>query len=281
MDVLSHLPVGSDPDFDSSPASCFALDAQVSDWLASFPLDSRTVARATAADPTLNKLVHYLRSGWPRSSKHIADTEVRRFFAHRNELSLQDGVILLRCGADQLRVVVPTSLRAQVLQLLHEGHWGVVRTKQLARRHCTWKGIDGDIQRMMSRCRICAEHQSAPPRRFFSWPKATGPWQRLHVDFAGPFWNSRWLMLVDSYSNFPFVVPMSSTTATATVKILRSIFCLEVCHKRSSLITAHSFHRQSLLPSVGARVSNTSLARRFTLRRTVPRNVSCGRLKNI
>ncbi|XP_049953621.1 uncharacterized protein K02A2.6-like [Schistocerca serialis cubense] len=80
---------------------------------------------------------------------------------------------------------------------------------------------------MCSSCMACAEQQSAPPRKVFAWPKATSPWQRLHIDFAGPFWNARWLVLVDAFSNFPFVVRMSSTTSTATIQALSAIFCME------------------------------------------------------
>ena len=50
------------------------------------------------------------------------------------------------------------------------------------------------------------------------------PWKRLHVDFAGPFCGSMWLILVDAQSKWPEVIQMTSTTASRTVDVLRSLF---------------------------------------------------------
>ena len=50
------------------------------------------------------------------------------------------------------------------------------------------------------------------------WSKTTAPFQRVHVDFAGPFLGSMWLLLVDSYSKWPEIVQMNAnTTSGATI----------------------------------------------------------------
>ncbi|XP_049948874.1 uncharacterized protein K02A2.6-like [Schistocerca serialis cubense] len=203
------------------------IDSETDEVVESFPIDFRRVATATAADPVLATVLRFVATQWPLSKSRIEDPLVRRFFAHKERLFVRRGVLLLRSDNDQSRVVVPRSLQSSVLRLLHQGHWGIVRTKQLARQHCTWFGIDAAITNMCSSCPACAEQQSAPPRKVFAWPKATSPWQRLHIDFAGPFWNARWLVLVDAFSNFPFVVRMSSTTSSATIQALSAIFCIE------------------------------------------------------
>ena len=46
----------------------------------------------------------------------------------------------------------------------------------------------------------------------------------MHVDFAGPFLRSMFLLLVDAQSKWPEVVPMQSATATKTFECLRTIF---------------------------------------------------------
>ncbi|XP_049952220.1 uncharacterized protein K02A2.6-like [Schistocerca serialis cubense] len=226
-DALSRLPVAEDKAFDSSELACMFIDSETDEVVESFPIDFRRVATATAADPVLATVLRFVATQWPLSKSRIEDPLVRRFFAHKERLFVRRGVLLLRSDNDQSRVVVPRSLQSSVLRLLHQGHWGIVRTKQLARQHCTWFGIDAAITNMCSSCPACAEQQSAPPRKVFAWPKATSPWQRLHIDFAGPFWNARWLVLVDAFSNFPFVVRMSSTTSSATIQALSAIFCIE------------------------------------------------------
>nr|XP_040226826.2 uncharacterized protein K02A2.6-like [Anopheles coluzzii] len=57
-----------------------------------------------------------------------------------------------------------------------------------------------------------------------SWPEAPGPWYRIHVDYAGPLNGEWYLVIVDSFSKWPEVIPTSSTTTTATISILRNIF---------------------------------------------------------
>ena len=60
------------------------------------------------------------------------------------------------------------------------------------------------------------------PLHPWEWPAR--PWQRAHIDFAGPFAGRSWLIIVDAYSKWPEVLPMSSTSASATVTQLRNVF---------------------------------------------------------
>ena len=44
------------------------------------------------------------------------------------------------------------------------------------------------------------------------------------MDFAGPFLDKMFLILLDAHSKWPEVVPMSSTTASQTIEALQIIF---------------------------------------------------------
>ena len=54
--------------------------------------------------------------------------------------------------------------------------------------------------------------------------RPTRPWQRLHVDFASPFNGGMFLIVVDTKSKWMEVIPMSFTSASATIRALRSLF---------------------------------------------------------
>jgi hypothetical protein len=54
------------------------------------------------------------------------------------------------------------------------------------------------------------------------WPDA--PWQRVHIDFAGPFLHKMLLVVVDARTKWPEVVIMPDTTAEHTVDALQVIF---------------------------------------------------------
>ena len=53
---------------------------------------------------------------------------------------------------------------------------------------------------------------------------ASDPWSQLHLDYAGPFLNRMFLMLVDAHYKWLEVVPVSAATSTATIEKLRAIF---------------------------------------------------------
>ena len=55
----------------------------------------------------------------------------------------------------------------------------------------------------------------------WEWPS---PWERVHKDFAGPFLDRMFFVLVDAHSKWPDFVEMKTTTSTKTIEVLRSIF---------------------------------------------------------
>ena len=97
--------------------------------------------------------------------------------------------------------------------------------KQLARKYFWWPGLDKQIEETVKLCPACQESAKSPasaPTASWSWPG--GPWKRLHVDFAGPYLGKMFLVVVDAYSKFLEIVPMTHATSTNTITALRHIF---------------------------------------------------------
>ena len=63
-------------------------------------------------------------------------------------------------------------------------------------------------------------HKAVP---LLLWPWSTKPWQRIHVDYA-EVKGQEFLLVVDSHSKWMEVFPMRSTTANATIEVLRALF---------------------------------------------------------
>ena len=55
----------------------------------------------------------------------------------------------------------------------------------------------------------------------YLWPGK--PWQRIHIDYAEKE-GKNFLIVVDAYSKWPEIYHMTSTTATATIRVMREIF---------------------------------------------------------
>ena len=123
------------------------------------------------------------------------------------------------------RVVVPTKLRERVLEELHQGHSGVVRMKALARSYVWWPSIDKAVEECAKKCASCQANRHAPAKApLHPWVWRTVPWERVHIDFAGPMMGKMLFVAVDAHSKWPEVCVMGSTTSSKTISVLRDVF---------------------------------------------------------
>ena len=123
------------------------------------------------------------------------------------------------------RIVIPTPGRQAVLRELHEGHPGMTRMKALSRMYVWWPGITADIEKSVRLCCQCQKMQSTPPVAPLNpWKWPTRPWARLHLDFAGPFEGKNILIVIDAHSKWVEATCTPSTSSSAVIEVLRSIF---------------------------------------------------------
>ena len=124
-----------------------------------------------------------------------------------------------------VRVIVPKKLQPQVLLELHQGHPGIVRMKSLSRSHVWWPKLNEEIEKLAKLCKHCQENRANPPSApLHPWLWPSRPWERIHVDFAGPVRGRQFLILVDAHSKWADAIEMSSTTSAATIRKLRGLF---------------------------------------------------------
>lgn len=132
------------------------------------------------------------------------------------ELSTQGGCLL---WGD--RVVVPPTLRTQVLDCLHLGHPGIACMKALAGSYVWWPKIDKPITSWVANCRPSQESWPEPPAApVCEWELPRGIWSSVHVDFAGPFYSQNFLVVVDTYSKWVELLLMPSTTTETTIRVV-------------------------------------------------------------
>ncbi|XP_056135399.1 uncharacterized protein K02A2.6-like, partial [Lampris incognitus] len=157
-------------------------------------------------------------------SAHDYTIEYRKASQHTNADGLSR-LPLPDTHDDKIDTVVPPKLRPRVLNKLHTAHPGVVRMKSLAQSYVWWPGIDSQIELQANSCHSCQRSQREPslaPLHPWMWPSS--PWERIHVDFAGPFEGHMYLVVVDAHSKWPEVQIMDSTTASKTITVLRGLF---------------------------------------------------------
>ncbi|XP_058816377.1 uncharacterized protein K02A2.6-like [Topomyia yanbarensis] len=97
--------------------------------------------------------------------------------------------------------------------------------KAVMRSHVYWPGVDQDVENFTASCRACASVAKAPPKTLLSsWPQTSYPWQRLHVDYAGPFEGHYFLIMVDSYSKWPEIIRTQTITSSTTIELMFETF---------------------------------------------------------
>ena len=189
--------------------------------LDNLPITSRQISQASRADPILSTVAEFILQGWP--DKHsISRPELQVYYNHKDELSLHQGCILW--GS---RVVVPAKYQEAVLDELHQNHPGIVRMKSLARSYVWWPGIDSMIENSVLKYYTCQQAGNKPqnaPLHPLSW--SDKPWDRIHLDFAGPYEGKMILVIVDSGSKYVDAHVMTHATSNTTVEQLHHTFAL-------------------------------------------------------
>ena len=218
-DALSRLPAGPDLCFDGeegdNDVDTVCTIRTISSQLQ--PYSRNQLKDSTNKDPVISEVKRYVCEGWPQ---HIDKPEVQEFKKYSSSLSVVDD-----CLINGNRVVIPEAMRKQILDILHLGHFGMQKMKQLARSAVYWPHIDSQIEDTCRCCTACAEHQNRPPQPAnHPWMMPDKPWSRIHIDHAINFMGSNWLIVTDAYSKYPCIHQTSSTSTKATTTLLEEDF---------------------------------------------------------
>ena len=214
-DGLSRLPINDDTVGDEMESNVDPMVFNISQ-IQMLPVTSGKLKAYTARDTILSQVLTYTRQGWPTK---IPDA-MKPFWTRRDEITIEGDCLLWG-----LRVLVPQKLQVQVLEELHQGHPGASRMKALARSYVWWPGLDLDLENLAKSCLQCQEVKVSPPvAPLHPWVWPAQPWQRIHIDFAGPFLGSNFLVVVDAHSKWPEVVEMKTLTSAKTIEALRELF---------------------------------------------------------
>lgn len=177
------------------------------------PITVHTLRAATHSDILLSKAYRYTKGTWP----HKVSQALRPFSDRRSELTVEEGCLAvgrLCCSSTKIERETPLSL-----QELHRDHPEVARMKVVTLRFMWWPGLEKEIEQMGKSCQACQTTKGySPVAPLHPW---IWPWKRVHLDFAGPFQGAMFLVAVDTYSKWPEVKVLSTTTVSKILNVLR------------------------------------------------------------
>ncbi|UYV65139.1 K02A2.6-like [Cordylochernes scorpioides] len=174
------------------------------------------IFEAQQEDTTLKAVVNYLEQGWP--DKRKMSQALLSYWHVKDELGVQNGLLMRSC-----RLVIPASMKLEILDKLHAGHFGITKTRPRARETVWWPGISEEIAETVRKCSVCiqeavSKHEPLIPTNF-----PTRPWQNIGMDLF-KFENKWYLVVIDYYSRFPEMIRLDRLTANVVVRSCKSIF---------------------------------------------------------
>ncbi|XP_052762296.1 uncharacterized protein K02A2.6-like [Mya arenaria] len=156
--------------------------------------------------------------GWP-DTRSETPFETRPYWDSRDQLSVLDSIVY-----KGLRIVIPPSLRDNMLRLVHKTHLGLGKSKQRAREVMYWPRMNSDIDTMVSNCSVCAEQQNQQPAEPLK-PTLTPdlPYDMVGCDVF-QFRSEKYLVIVDYYSKYIDTEKLESETTSDITSALMKVF---------------------------------------------------------
>ena len=131
-------------------------------------------------------------AGWTSQKSEVPD-EIRAYWDFRDEISLYDGLLF-----KSHQVIVPASLRPELLQKIHKAHQDEDSSIRRARISVYWPAM----QAACSSCGVCSQYLREGPQELMqSHTIPSRPWERVSADLFR-LDGSHYLVLVDHYSDY-------------------------------------------------------------------------------
>ncbi|KAL1398057.1 hypothetical protein pipiens_009259 [Culex pipiens pipiens] len=156
----------------------------------------KEIVTKTDEDATLRKLINTINAGWPIELEE-ADVELKPYWNFRDELSTYEGLIF---KGD--RLLIPETLRAKTLNLVHAGHFGIQSSIKRAKQVVFWPSMGRDIERFVEECGVCQKHSRSNGKEPMIVRRVPDfPFQIVGSDIFH-FNGDNYIVLIDSYSGW-------------------------------------------------------------------------------
>ena len=150
-DMLSRAPTSTPSDSDLlfyKETSVF-VDAVVQSISAS---DAQLERIKREQDDVCKQIIVYCRDSWPE--KHELTGAIRPYYPVKTEIAVANGLLLR--GS---RLIIPASMRLEILDKIHTGHQGITKCRERARQSVWWPGLSRQLEELVKNCITCVKAQ--------------------------------------------------------------------------------------------------------------------------
>jgi len=101
---------------------------------------------------------------------------LKPYFSVFSELTVQQDILMRNS-----RILIPSSLRQDILARLHTGHQGITKCRKRASQSVWWPGLSKQVEHLVSTCVEYCRHkqQNAEPLQPAVFPQL--PWQVTYL----------------------------------------------------------------------------------------------------
>ena len=145
------------------------------------------------------------------------------------------------------RLVVPLTMRIDVLEKLHDAHQGITKCRERAKASVWWPGLSHQLEEVVKQCPTCIKERVNPAEPVIPSELPDQPLQRVAADLF-ELKGHPYLLVIDYFSRYIEVAKLSSTTSPDVSVDLQSMF------------VRHGIPEQLILDN-GPQFSSTSFAK--------------------
>ena len=176
------------------------------------------IKNATKQDQEMQMLRDTVLKGWPQRKDQVPP-EIRPYWNFRDEITFVEEMLF-----KGQKLIVPKSLRKEMLAIIHESHLGINKCKSRARDSLFWIGMVSEVEQTVRNCTVCAQNQRANVKE----PLIPGiipdrPWSHVSADIM-ELNNRHYLVTVDRYSKWVELNLLENMTSKNVIKHLKSQF---------------------------------------------------------
>lgn len=187
------------------------INFQVAKIRSTLPMSNRAFKEfqeETGKNELLQILRNKIKEGWNEGMNDFHDT-IKCYEHVKDELWEHLGLIW---KGEQL--IVPRSLRKRMLQLIHEGHLGIVKCKLRAKQALLWwPRINGEIEDYINKCNVCQKYNNKQEKQpIVVHECGYHPFEKIGIEIF-EINGEHYLIAVDYFSNYPelFMLETMST----------------------------------------------------------------------
>ena len=119
---------------------------------------------------------------------------LEEYLNFKEELRIENGLVL-----KGHLLVIPSSLRPQMPQLIYQGHKGAEKCLLKANESSFWPGISRNIKELTTKCPACMQVSKQRPKVEQNHSVPSFPWQKLECDlfdYLGQAHSTFWLQTI-------------------------------------------------------------------------------------